>query len=219
MRLLLVEDQAALSEAIATHLKSNGFVVDTAFDLRTAQRALDAEEFGAVLLDLSLPDGDGLTLLSRLRQRGKHLPVIIMTARDQIRDRVKGLEAGADDYLVKPFNLDEMIARLHAVTRRYTSDPNPILALGRYAIDRAGHRLLLDGAEIRLTSKEWALVEKLVSNPSAIFSRDQLMQSLYSFDDDVGSNTVEVYVNRIRAKLGKDSIETVRGLGYRFKGG
>ena len=219
MRLLLVEDQAALSEAIATHLKSNGFVVDAAFDLRTAQRALDTEEFGAVLLDLSLPDGDGLTLLSRLRQRGKHLPVIIMTARDQIRDRVKGLEAGADDYLVKPFNLDEMIARLHAVTRRYTSDPNPILALGRYAIDRAGHRPLLDGAEIRLTSKEWALVEKLVSNPSAIFSRDQLMQSLYSFDDEVGSNTVEVYVNRIRAKLGKDSIETVRGLGYRFKGG
>lgn len=218
MRLLLVEDQPVLAEAIGSHLKAQGFAVDAMLDLKTAQGALAVEEFGAILLDLSLPDGDGLEFLVRLRQEGRCTPVIIMTARDQIRDRIKGLEAGADDYLVKPFDLDEMVARVYAVTRRYEGNPNPMLKLGDCLIDKSGHRVLLNGEEVRLTAKEWALVEKLVSKPLAIVSKEQLEQSLYCFDDEIGSNTMEVYVSRIRSKLGKLSIETVRGLGYRFNG-
>lgn len=218
MRLLLVEDQPVLSEAIGSHLKAQGIAVDAVLDLKGAQAAVMAEEFGAILLDLSLPDGDGLDFLMRLRREERPVPVIIMTARDQIRDRIKGLEAGADDYLVKPFDLDEMVARVYAVTRRYEGNPNPLLQVGDCQIDKTGHRVLLKGGEVRLTAKEWALVEKLVSKPSAIVSKEQLEQSLYCFDDEIGSNIVEVYVSRIRGKLGKACIETVRGLGYRFTG-
>lgn len=219
MRLLLLEDQPSLAEAIASHLRSNGFSVDLAADIQTAEAALRAGNFDAAFFDLSLPDGDGIALLVRLRRQDSRLPIIIMTARDQISDRIRGLEAGADDYLVKPFDLNEMVARLHAVLRRYGGNPNPLLKLGIFEIDRIGHRILVDGKDSQLTAKEWALVDKLVAKPKAIVRKEQLEEALYGFDDEVSSNTLEVYVSRIRKKLGKEAIETVRGLGYRFSGG
>ena len=218
MRLLLLEDEPDLADAMSAHLVANGFVVDAVGRLAQARSALGSAGFDALLIDLGLPDGDGLTLVSDLRQQGSRVPIIIMTARDRISDRIRGLEAGADDYLVKPFDLDEMIARLRAVTRRYEGTPNPLLAFGDLAIDRSGRRVLLAGAELALTAKEWALLEKLSSRPGAIFTRDQLEQTIYGFDDEIGSNTLEVYVSRLRKKVGRDRIETVRGLGYRFRG-
>lgn len=219
MRILLLEDQPSLAEAIASHLKSRGFSVDIVATLRQAETALRAGTFDVALFDLSLPDGDGLVLLRTLRQGGNRLPVIIMTARDRISDRIKGLEAGADDYVVKPFDLNELVARVQAVLRRSGGDPNPVVTLGAFAIDRCGHRIMRDGDEVQVTAKEWALVERLVTKPNAIVSKAQLEEALYSFDDEVASNTLEVYISRIRKKLGKETIQTVRGLGYRFVAG
>lgn len=219
MRLLLLEDQPTLAEAIASHLKAKGFKVDAAASLRMAEAALRVGNFDAAIFDLSLPDGDGMSLLSSLRQQGSKLPVIIMTARDRISDRIKGLESGADDYVVKPIDLNELVARLHAVLRRYGGNPNPLVKLGKFEIDQNGHRILLDGKDVQLTGKEWSLVEKLVAKPNAIVSKEKLEEALYGFDDEIASNTLEVYVSRIRKKLGKETIETVRGLGYRFVAG
>lgn len=216
MRLLLLEDNAPLAEPIAAHLRSQGFSVDAFALLREAESALAAESFDLALVDLGLPDGDGLDMLRSLRRRGSRLPVIIVTARDKVRDRILGLDAGADDYLVKPFDLDEMLARLHAVLRRSEGHPSPVRRFGPLTVDTVAHRAMLGGVDAGLTSKEWALLEKLCSRPGAIFTRPQLEQSLYGFDDEVGSNTLEVYVSRVRKKLGRESIETVRGLGYRL---
>jgi two-component system OmpR family response regulator len=219
MRILLLEDQPSLSEAIAAHLQLKGYSVDTAASIRDARLALDAGVFDAALFDLSLPDGDGVDLIGKLRRSGSLLPILIMTARDRISDRIRGLEAGADDYLVKPFDLNEMIARLQAVARRYAGNPAPTVRLGQLEIDRSGHRVFVAGADAGLTAKEWAVFEKLSGKPGAILSKRQLEEALYSFDDQIESNTVEVYVSRLRKKLGKDTIETARGLGYRFISG
>jgi len=216
MRVLLLEDQPSLSEAIAAHLMKNGFTVDVAASIRQAEAALAVNAFDVGFFDLSLPDGDGVVLLSQLRKRDNRMPIIIMTARDQISDRIRGLDAGADDYLVKPFDLNELVARLRAVLRRYGGNPNPVVKLGRISIDRIGQRALIDGLDAQLTSKEWIVLEKLVAHPGLIVSKKQLEQTVYSFGDEIGSNTLEVYISRLRKKLGKDSIETVRGLGYRF---
>ncbi|MDD2741128.1 MAG: response regulator [Rhodocyclaceae bacterium] len=219
MRILLLEDQPVLSEAIASHLTSKGFSVDVAGSIRQADAALSVGQFDAAFFDLSLPDGDGVALLTRLRQQDNKLPVIIMTARDRISDRIRGLEAGADDYVVKPFDLNEMVARLQAVLRRYSGNPNPVLRIGRFEIDQTGYRLLIDGKEIQLTAKEWAVLAKLVAKVGALVSKEQLEEALYNFNDEVGSNTLEVYVSRLRKKLGKETIETVRGMGYRWVAG
>lgn len=216
MRVLLLEDQPSLSEAIAAHLMKNGFTVDVAASIRQAEAALAVNAFDVGFFDLSLPDGDGVVLLGQLRKRDNRMPIIIMTARDQISDRIRGLDAGADDYLVKPFDLNELVARLRAVLRRYGGNPNPVVKLGRVSIDRIGQRALIDGLDAQLTSKEWIVLEKLVAHPGLIVSKKQLEQTVYSFGDEIGSNTLEVYISRLRKKLGKDSIETVRGLGYRF---
>jgi len=219
MRILLLEDQPGLSEAIASHLTSKGFNVDVACNIKQADAALQVGNFDAAFFDLSLPDGDGIALLTRLRQRANKLPVIIMTARDQISDRIRGLEAGADDYVVKPFDLNELVARLQAVLRRYGGNPNPVLRIGRFEIDRTGYRVLIEGTDAQLTAKEWAVFEKLMTKPGGLVSKEQLEGALYSFNDEVGSNTLEVYVSRLRKKLGKEAIETVRGLGYRLVAG
>ena len=219
MRILLLEDNADLADAITSRLKSKDFVVDIASNIQAAESALAVGSFDLALFDLSLPDGNSLALLQKLRRQGKTIPVIIITARDQISDRITGLEAGADDYLVKPFDLDEMIARLHTIMRRYEGNPNPVIKFGNIQIDQSGHRVFVSNVEVELTAKEWAVVQKLSSQPGHIFSKEQMEATLYNFDSEVGSNTLEVYVSRIRKKLGKDHIETVRGLGYRFKKG
>ncbi len=219
MRILLLEDNADLADAITSCLKSKDFVVDITSNIQAAESALAVGSFDLALFDLSLPDGNSLALLQKLRRQGKTIPVIIITARDQISDRITGLEAGADDYLVKPFDLDEMIARIHTIMRRYEGNPNPVIKFGNIQIDQSGHRVFVSNVEVELTAKEWAVVQKLSSQPGHIFSKEQMEATLYNFDSEVGSNTLEVYVSRIRKKLGKDHIETVRGLGYRFKKG
>ena len=219
MRILLLEDNADLADAITSRLKSKDFVVDITSNIQAAESALAVGSFDLALFDLSLPDGSSLALLQKLRRQGKTIPVIIITARDQISDRITGLEAGADDYLVKPFDLDEMIARIHTIMRRYEGNPNPVIKFGNIQIDQSDHRVFVSNVEVELTAKEWAVVQKLSSQPGHIFSKEQMEATLYNFDSEVGSNTLEVYVSRIRKKLGKDHIETVRGLGYRFKKG
>ena len=217
MRLLVLEDNKALSEAICTHLKAHDFAVDPAFNVEEAKLAFRIATYDAALFDLNLPDGDGIDFLKQLRDKRSSVPVIIMTARDQISDRIRGLESGADDYLIKPFDLNEMIARIHAVLRRYEGQPSPSVLLGRFEVDKKNHRVLIKGEDAELTAKEWAVLEKLIARPGSIISKENLEESLYSFDDEVGSNTIEVYISRIRKKLGRETIGTIRGMGYIFK--
>lgn len=218
MRTLLLEDEILMAEAIASRLHIDGITVDIVTTIAEADVALKTTAFDAAIFDLFLPDGNALSLLKQLRAREIMLPVLIVTARDQISDRIAGLEAGADDYIVKPFNLDELVARLHAVIRRSEGNPSPILRYGKYEINRFAHWMRIDGKLVNLTAKEWVVISKLVARPDSIATRESLETALYNFDDDIGSNTVEVYVSRIRKKIGKDAIETVRGLGYRFTG-
>lgn len=219
MRILIVEDEASLGEAVSAHLRLQGHATDVVQTLRAAQLAVDVGSFDAILLDLMLPDGEGLVFLTRLRQKSVHTPVIIMTARDQVSDRIKGLSSGADDYLVKPFDLDEMAARLQAVCRRYEGHASAHVQMGDLTIDSLGRRVWVGGADAQLTAKEWAVLEKLMARQGRIVSRDQILEALYGFDEEVGSNTVEVHISHLRKKLGRAHIETLRGQGYRLISG
>lgn len=218
MKLLVVEDQPSLLDAISTYLKRHGFVVDEARNLSLARSYSKTSVYDGVFLDMALPDGNGLDYLRELRKNGNKVPVIVMTARDQISDRIQGLKAGADDYVVKPFDLDEVLARFHAVLRRYHGVATPLVKMGVFEIDRLGHRLLRHGHEVMLRGKEWALIERLTRQQHAIVSKEDLEEALFSIDTDVNSNSLEVHVSRIRKKIGRQHIETVRGLGYRFIG-
>lgn len=218
MKLLVVEDQPSLLDAISVYLKRHGFVVDEARNLALARSYFKTSVYDGVFLDMALPDGNGLDFLKELRKTGNKVPVIVMTAKDQISDRIQGLEAGADDYVVKPFDLDEVLARFHAVMRRYQGVTTPLVKLGVFEIDRLGQRLLQNGQEIMLRGKEWALIERLTRQKHAIVPKEDLEEALFSIDTDVMSNSLEVHVSRIRKKIGKQHIETVRGLGYRFIG-
>ncbi len=218
MRILVVEDEPLLADAVSVHLTRAGHAVDCVDRIDDADAALDSTEYGLVLLDLHLPDGRGLDLLRRRRKSGDKRPVIICTARDQIRDRIEGLNAGADDYLVKPYDLDELLARVQAVQRRYDGQPNPALVVGKLRIDTAAHQVWLDDENVPLTAREWALIECLARRPGAIVSKSQVEDALYAMGSEVESNTVEVYVSRLRKKLGPTTIETVRGLGYKLGG-
>ncbi len=216
MRILLLEDHATLADAMSSHLRAQGFIVDACATLRRAEAAIAGGEFGVALIDLALPDGNGLDLVIRLRRRSSPLPILILTARDQISERIRGLQAGADDYLVKPFDLDELVARIHAVARRCGSQPSMLKEFADFRIDRTRRCVLVDERTVLLTAKEWALLEKLSSRPGTLFSKEQLDRAIYGFDDDAASNTLEVFISRLRKKIGKDTIETVRGLGYRL---
>ncbi len=219
MRILLVEDEDTLAEAVAEHIRGEGHAVDCVARLDDAAAALSAVDYGLLLLDLQLPDGQGLELLRRLRRAGDRRPVIILTARDQVRDRIAGLDAGADDYLVKPFDLAELSARLGAVARRYAGDPSPLRHVGPVTLDLASHRASLAGERVELTAREWALVEALLRRPDAVVTKSQLEDTLYAFGAEVESNAVEVHVSRLRKKLGRDFVVTQRGLGYRLGSG
>jgi two-component system OmpR family response regulator len=216
MRVLLIEDDASLGEAVRDHIAAEAHAVDWVRSIGDAEAALAGVDFDLVLLDLGLPDGRGLDFLTRLRQRGRTTPVIIVTAMDQISWRIEGLNAGADDYLVKPFDLSELSARLAAVGRRYTGNPNPLLSVGELSIDLAHRAVLRRGVATDLTGREWALLERLLRRPGAIVSKPELEDTIYAFGSEIESNAVEVYVSRLRRKLGAEAITTVRGLGYRM---
>ncbi|RMD64862.1 MAG: DNA-binding response regulator [Alphaproteobacteria bacterium] len=218
MRVLLIEDEPYLGQAVQEHVARGGHAVDWVQRLDEADAALRTVDYGVILLDLHLPDGRGLDLLRTLRRRGDKRPVIILTARDQIRDRIEGLNAGADDYLVKPFDLDELVARILAVARRYGGNPNPVVRVGEVEIDLADRHVRRDGRDVELTGREWAIVDQLARHPKATISKEQLEETLYAFGAEIESNAVEVYISRLRKKLGRDFIRTIRGLGYRLGG-
>ncbi|MHC8493126.1 response regulator [Thalassospira sp. SM2505] len=216
MRILLVEDELMLADAVRDHLLAAGEAVDHSDSVVDAEIMMRGTNYDVLLLDLNLPDGKGIDLLRGLRRSGSTTPCIILTAQDQISDRIEGLNAGADDYLVKPFDLNELSARLAAVARRYSGNPNPFISLdGGVEVDLAGRTILIDGVQTDLTSREWALFDQMVRRPGQTLSKRQLEEALYEFGAEIESNTVEVYISRLRRKLGKDVIKTVRGVGYR----
>ncbi len=207
-----------LGAAIRDHVASSGHGVDWIKRIDDARLALDSVEYELVLLDLNLPDGRGLDLLRQLRASGNPVPVIITTAQDQIAVRIEGLNSGADDYLVKPFDLSEMSARVAAVARRYAGNPNPGIAIGNVHIDMARKTVSVNGTAAELTAREWAVLERLVSHRGAIVTRSEIEDSLYAFGAEIESNAVEVYISRLRKKLGREFVVTARGLGYKVVG-
>lgn len=216
MRLLLVEDDDMLGQAVRDHLVANGHATDWVRRLDAAEAARFAMPYDVLLLDLNLPDGRGLEFLRALRRQGDTTPVIITTAMDQLSMRIDGLNAGADDYLVKPFDLEELLARLGAVGRRYAGNPNPLLVVGPLELDAAHRLVTVSGRPIELSAREWAVLERLAQHPGTLVSKAQLEDALFGFGDEVESNAVEVYVSRLRRKLEIGVIHTVRGLGYRL---
>ena len=216
MRVLLIEDDTALGAAIRDQIVADGHSVDWVTRLDRAADSLAAAAYGLILLDLMLPDGLGIPFLRTLRSKGDVTPVIILTALDQVSDRIAGLNAGADDYMVKPFDLAELSARIGSVARRYTGNPNPIMTLGALDIDLAARNVRINGKPVVLTAREWVLFEAFLQRPGQLLSKTQLEERLYSFDTDVDSNAIEVHISRLRKKLGAQVIETERGLGYRL---
>jgi len=214
MRLLLVEDTDELAQSVLRFLRAEGHAVDHAPDLATADAAMAVAEYACVILDLGLPDGSGLDLLRARRRAGDRTPILIATARDQISDRIAGLDAGADDYVVKPFDLREVLARIRAHARRGQGLPEARLAVCGLDVDRAAARVWKDGVEIRLTSREWAVFDALLGARGRVMSKTQLEDVLGGFDTAIEGNAVEVYISRLRGKLGAVVIETRRGLGY-----
>lgn len=214
MRLLLIEDDSMIGESVRKGLRQDGFSVDWVQDGRAAELAVETEPYELVLLDLGLPGKDGLAVLKSIRQRGNRVPVLILTARDAVADRVKGLDAGADDYLVKPFDLDELGARIRALLRRQSGRVDPVLRLGNLSLNPATHEVQLSGQTVNLSAREFALLEALMDRPGAVLSRAQLEEKLYGWGEEVESNTVEVYIHGLRKKIGAEWIKNVRGVGY-----
>jgi two-component system OmpR family response regulator len=216
---LLIEDDAILGAAVRDYLALKGEAVDWMRTIADAAQALKAVTYGLILLDLRLPDGRGIDLLRTQRFKGNTTPVIILTAHDQISDRIEGLDSGADDYLVKPFNLGELSARIAAVMRRFRGNATSIVKFGTLEINTVDRRLAEGEREIELSAREWAVFDTLASRPGAIVSKTQIEEALYAFGSEIESNTVEVYVSRLRKKLGRQHLQTVRGIGYKLVAG
>ena len=216
MRLLLVEDEPTLRRQLRQALAGAGYVVDEADNGREAQFLGDTENFDAVVLDLGLPVLDGLSVLQRWRAAGRTMPVLILTARDNWSEKVAGIDAGADDYLTKPFHTEELLARVRALIRRAQGLASPTLVCGALALDTRSGRVTLDGHPVNLTSHEYKVLAYLMHRPGAVVSRAELTEHIYAQDFDRDSNTIEVFVGRLRKKLPAELIETVRGLGYRL---
>jgi two-component system, OmpR family, response regulator QseB len=214
MRLLLVEDDIQLGRAVQTGLAQQGHAVDWLQDGISAQAAAESGDYDAVLLDIGLPALDGLELLRNLRRSGVSAPVLIITARDEIKDRVTGLDSGADDFIVKPFDMLELGARLRAIQRRARGRSQALLTQGDLVVDPAARSACLAGAVVALTSREFALLVHLLENRDHMRTRTQLQESLYSWDSEIESNAIEVHIHNLRRKLGKDLIRTVHGEGY-----
>lgn len=216
MRLLLVEDDEMIGQPIVQAMRRMGYAIDWARDARAAQLSLEHDIYDLVLLDLGLPKGDGMDVLSRYRRHGGTVPVIILTARDAVENRIAALDAGADDYLAKPFDLDELAARLRALLRRRTGQGNPVYTHGELMLNPAKHEATLNGEPLALALREFSLLHALIEEPTRVFSRHELENKLYGWGDEVGSNTIEVHVSSLRRKIGAQRIVTVRGVGYRL---
>jgi two-component system, OmpR family, response regulator len=216
MRILLVEDDPLIGNGLQHGLRQEGFAVDWVQDGNAAALALRMTPYGLLLLDLGLPSQGGLMVLKELRQRDDALPVIIITARDGLPDRVAGLDGGADDYLVKPFALEELLARIRAVNRRHAGRAQTALTVGALRLDPVQHRVWLRDDEVPVSPREFTLLHELMQQPSAVISREQLEERLYGWNEEVESNAVQVHVHNLRKKLGADAIRNVRGVGYRI---
>ncbi|OIQ71341.1 transcriptional regulatory protein QseB [mine drainage metagenome] len=214
MRLLLVEDDLMIGESVLDLLRSEDYAVDWVKDGEMADTALDSQTYDLVLLDLGLPRRDGLAVLERLRTRKNRTPVLIATARDAVVHRVEGLDMGADDYIVKPYELDELLARIRALIRRAAGRAEPLYEHLGISIDPATREVRVNQQPVILSAREWAVLELLLARPGMILSRRQLEEKLYSWKDDLSSNAVEVYIHGLRKKLGSHIIQNVRGVGY-----
>ena len=214
MRVLLVEDDALLGEGLYTGLKQDGYAVDWMQDGDSAEVALNVEHFDILILDLGLPKQDGLQVLQKLRSKDDPIPVLILTARDSLDDRIKGLDIGADDYMVKPFDLEELNARMRALLRRSAGRAVPQLVHGNLTLDPAAHEVHCNGVAVDLPPKEFALLQALLESVGRVISKTKLQETLYSWEQDVASNTLEVHIHHLRKKLGSDFIRTIRGVGY-----
>ena len=216
MRVLLVEDEPTLRAQLRAGLQEAGYVVDETGNGRDAQHLGETEAFDAVVLDLGLPLVDGLTVLRRWRAAGLTMPVLILTARDSWHEKVAGIDAGADDYLAKPFHMEELLARMRALIRRAQGLASPLLQCGALSLDTRTGRVALNGQPVSLTSHEFKLLEYLMHRPGSVVSRTELTEHIYAQDFDRDSNTIEVFIGRLRRKLPAQTIETVRGMGYRL---
>ena len=219
MRILVVEDDETLNSQIADALRESGYVVDTALDGEEGHFLGDTEPYDAVVLDIGLPQMDGISVLESWRREGRTMPVLILTARDRWSDKVQGIDAGADDYVAKPFHIEEVLARIRALVRRAAGHASNELNCGPVRIDVKASRVSVEGNPIKLTSHEYKVLEYLMHHRGKVISRTELTEHLYDQDFDRDSNTIEVFVGRLRKKLGVDVIETVRGLGYRIDAG
>ncbi len=217
MRILVVEDDALLGDGLQIGLAQDSNAVDWIRDGETASNILKTETFDAIVLDIGLPLLSGLEVLKRLRRDGNRTPVLLLTAKDSIDDRVKGLDLGADDYLTKPFDLEEVLARLRALTRRAVGRANPVIIHGDLELDPAGHAVKFKNEEIKLSRREFALLHTLLNNVGKVVSRNQMIEALYSWDEEIDSNALEVHIHHLRKKFGNDLINTVRGVGYIVK--
>ena len=214
MRILLVEDDELIGDGIATGLRDEGNAVDWVQDGDAALAALGTHEYAAVVLDLGLPRRNGLEVLRRMRAGGDRTPVVVLTARASVTERITGLDAGADDYLGKPFSIDELTARLRAVARRSSGRASPVLKSGSIELDPAAHAVAVSGQPVALSAREFTLMQLLMENAGRVLPRERLEQALYGWNEEVESNAVEVHIHHLRRKLGKESIVTVRGAGY-----
>ena len=216
MRLLIIEDDKDLNRQLASALEDAGYAVDRAFDGEEGHFLGDTEPYDAVVLDIGLPKKDGITVLEEWRAAGHKMPVLILTARDRWSDKVQGFDAGADDYVAKPFHMEEVLARLRALLRRATGHATSVLVCGPVRLDTKSGRVVVDGNPVKLTSHEYRLLAYLMHHSGRVVSRQELIEHIYDQDFDRDSNTIEVFVGRLRKKLGIDMIQTIRGLGYRI---
>lgn len=214
MRLLLVEDDQMIGETVLDQLRAENYAVDWVRDGESADTALRAQSYDLVLLDLGLPRRDGLAVLRALRARKERIPVLIATARDSVQQRIEGLDAGADDYLLKPFDLDELLARIRALLRRAAGRAEPVYEHKGVSINPATREVLVSGEPVVLSAREWAVLEPLLARPGRVLSRSQIEEKLYGWKEEIASNAVEVYIHGLRRKLGADLIRNVRGVGY-----
>jgi two-component system response regulator BasR len=216
MKILIIEDDALLVTGLTKALEQDQYRCDVAQSLRTS-RQYDVDEYELVILDLGLPDGDGLSLLKDWRRKGLNVPVLILTARDTLADKVGGLDLGADDYLVKPFALAELMARVRALMRRRFEKAENWVNAGEFKIDMTHHQVFQNDSELMLTRMEYAIFRRLMLHVGKTVNRDRLQQDLYDWQDDIGSNTLEVYIHHLRKKIGTELIKTIRGEGYRLE--